>query len=190
MIGILCSDHMEKSYADELYSIVKEDALKKGDSIIVFTILNIDFEMKTVTGSLISGEGVNKVQIAIPSVIFNLSLQRDMKSIKARKMLEDLKGITLINEVNRYDQWMIMDMLYSSKDTQKYLLPYHVYSKADRNYKPEDEQSYIIMPARGASISRVIHAIPEQGTDRIGGTQYFKKGQSRIVAMSFCEPRS
>jgi hypothetical protein len=190
MIGVLCSEHMEKSYAEKFHYLFKKAGTPKGDDIIVFTILNIDFTEKVVTGSLISSETIDVVKVPMPSIIFNLSLQRDMNCIKARKKLEEMNEISLINDSNRYDQWMIMDMLHSSKRNQKFLLPYHIYDKAVRNFKPEDNQAYITMPSRGASLSRVIFAVPEENTDRIKGTQYFKKGHiCDYIDASMCQTR-
>ena len=119
MIGILCSDHLEKKYSEEFHAIYKSAGTKRDDSIIVFKTSNINFTKKTVTGSLISNETIITVIEPLPSIIFNLSLQRDMNGIKARKKLEEIMEITLINDANKYDQFMMMDMLSSSKKTQK-----------------------------------------------------------------------
>ena len=190
MIGILCSDGSEREYAQSFHLLHQKAGTKKDDAIIVFSISGIDFAEVVVTGSLISGKTIEISQVPLPSIIFNLSLQCDMTSMKARKRLEEMPEITLINDVNRYDQYMIMDILYSSKVNQKYLLPYYIYDKASRNFKPDDNQAYIAMPSRGSSISRVIHAIPVPKSDKITGTQYFKKGQiCDYIDASLCQSR-
>jgi hypothetical protein len=188
MIGILCSEHMEKDCAEEFHRLLKEVGTKKDDDIIVFTISNIDFKRMTVIGSLVTREIINKIQTVVPRIIFNLSLQKDINGIKARKKLIEMKDVILINDSNKYDQWMIMDMLSSLKIAQKYLLPYHVYDKKKRDYKPDDNQAYIAMPARGASLSRIIHAVPDPSSDKITGSQYFKKGHiCDYIDASLCQ---
>lgn len=188
MIGILCSDHLEKKYSEEFHSIYKNVGTKRDDSIIVFTTSNINFTKKTVTGSLISNETIITVLEPLPSIIFNLSLQRDMNGIKTRKKLEEMMEITLINDANKYDQFMLMDMLSSSKKTQKYLLPYHNYNKKNRDFKADDNRSYITMPARGANLSRIIFTKPVADSERLTGTQYFKKGHiCDYIDASLCQ---
>lgn len=190
MIGILCANKTDKKFINQLHSFVKEQRANKDDSIIVFTISDIDFNEKEVKGSLISEEEIKVVQVPIPSVIVNMALQKDNPSVKGRKMLEEIKGVTVINPINRYDQWMIMDMLSASDVTRKYLLPYYIYNKKTRDFKPEDEKKYITMPARGSKLSRVIYAEPEDGSDRVGGTQYFKKGHiCDYIDASLCQKR-
>lgn len=188
MIGILCSERMEKDCAEEFHLLMKEVGTKRDEDIIVFAISNIDFKRMIVTGSLVTGESINKIQTELPGTIFNISLQSDINGVKSRKKLLETGDIILINHANRYDQWMIMDMLSSSKETQKYLLPYHVYDKKKKDYKPDDNQAYIAMPARGASISRIIHALPDPNSDKITGSQYFRKGHLRdYIDASLCQ---
>lgn len=190
MIGILCSGDKEKKYIEQLHSIVKKFRDKKDESIIVFTILNIDFSNGTVNGSLISEENIKVIQCPLPKIIFNMALLRDKESVKGRKLIEEMKDIKFFNVINRYDQWMIMDLLASSNETNEYLLPYHIYDKRKRDFRPDDDKSYITMPAKGAKLSRVIFAQAESGSDRIRGTQYFKKGHiCDYIDASMCQKR-
>jgi hypothetical protein len=190
MIGILCSNGDERGYAENFHTLFQKSKARDDQSIIVFTVASIDFTEKIVIGSMISAKKIEIVQVNLPSIIFNLSLQRDMNSIKGRKKLEEMKGITLINDVNRYEQSMIMDILYSSKVNQKYLLPYYIYNKAYRDFTPDENQAYITMPSRGASIGRVIYALPVPGSKWITGTQYFKKGQiCDYIDASLCQSK-
>jgi hypothetical protein len=190
MIGILCSSDKEKKYIEQLHSIVMNFRDKRDESIIVFTILNIDFSNGTVNGSLISEENIKVIQCPLPKVIFNMALQRDKKSVKGRKLLEEMKDIKFFNVINRYDQWMIMDLLSSSNTTDKYVLPYRIYDKQKRDFRPDDDKSYITMPAKGTKLSRVIFAQAESGSDRIRGTQYFKKGHiCDYIDASMCQKR-
>jgi hypothetical protein len=176
MIGILCTEGFERNYAEEFLLLFKQVGNKSDSEIIIFTVSNIDFSKKIVSGSLVSRKNITSEQVELPSIIFNLSLQKDMKGIKGRRQLEEMDEIIFINDSNKYDQCMLMDILKSSKKTERYLLPYHVYNKATRNFEADTEKAYIIMPSRGASISRVIHAIPKPDSDLVTGTQYFEKG--------------
>lgn len=190
MIGILCSCDKEKKYVEQLHSIVKDLRSIRDEAIVVFTIPNIDFSADTVNGSLISEKNIKNVQCPLPKIIFNMALQRDKLSVKGRKLLEDRRDIKFYNIINRYDQWMVMDLLSSSKITNKYILPYHIYDKQKRDYKPDENKSYIVMPAKGAKLSRVIFAQAEAGSNRIGGTQYFKKGHiCDYIDASMCQKR-
>ena len=85
---------------------------------------------------------------------------------------------------------MLMDLLLASRSTEKYLLPFHIYNKQERDFKPEEEKAYIAMPAKGAKLSRIIYAQPEAGSERVGGTQYFKKGHiCDYIDASLCQKR-
>jgi hypothetical protein len=190
MIGILCSEDTVKKYIEEFRSLYKNFGSKKDDDIIIFTISNINFDKDSVKGYPISASGKSSIEVPIPATIFNLSLMKDVKSVKSRRKLEEMKKITLINSTNRYDQWMIRDMINSSNLTKKYILPYYIYNKAEKNYKPDDDKSYVIMPIRGSSISRVIYAKPDldPNSDTVSGTQYFKKGHiCDYIDASLCQ---
>lgn len=190
MIGILCSDNMEKEYTKKLHSLFRKHGSQNEDAIIVFTISNIDFTKKTVKGSLASEDEFKRETKQLPSVIFNLALQREWKAIKRQESLTSMKGITLVNSINRFDQSMIMEMLKVSRSADKFLLPFHIYNKKARDFKPDDDKSYITMPSRGSSISRVIYTKPEPDTDRIIGSQYFKKGHiCDYIDASLCQNR-
>jgi hypothetical protein len=188
MIGVLCSDGTERDYAEVFNSLLKKIEARKEEDIIIFTISNIDFIQMKVIGSLVMEKTVERVQVSLPSIIYNLSLQQNMEGIKARKRLEEMNSVKLINDTNRYNQHMIMEILYSSKVTRRYLLPYHIYNKLLRDFKPDDNQPYIAMPSRGASISRIIYAEPTEDSDIVKGTQYFKKGQiCDYIDASLCQ---
>jgi hypothetical protein len=190
MIGILCSKDKKKEYIEQLYHFVKEQKSKRDESIIVFAISDIDFNGRKVNGSIISEEVIKEAQLPLPPVIFNMALQRDNPSVKGRKILEEMRGIKVINPINRYDQWMIMELLSASKATKSYVLPYHIYDKKTREFRPEENKSYITMPSKGAKLSRVIYAEPEKDSDRVGGTQYFKKGHiCDYIDASLCQKR-
>lgn len=190
MIGILCSKDIEEEYTKRMHLWFNEFSAEQKEPIVIFPINNIDLKAKTVTGNLITEKEVKVVDSSFPSVIFNFSLQKDDAGIKTRKVLEEMEQVELVNYINKFDQWMVMDMLSSFSSTRSHLLPYHIYDKTERNYKPEDEQKYIIMPSRGASLSRVIYAVPDPKSDRVSGSQYFKKGHiCDYIDASLCQQR-
>lgn len=188
MIGILCSNRMEKGHAKILHSLSRKLNNENNDQIVVFTISNIDFANKTITGSLITEPEIRHVKVPIPEVILNLAVQREKDGIKRQRALAGMESIRLINDLNRFDQQMIMEILAGSRATVKYLLPFYIYNKEARNFKPDENKSYIAMPARGSSLSRIIFTIPDIETDKVFGTQYFKKGHIRdYIDASLCQ---
>jgi hypothetical protein len=188
MIGILCTEGLEKDYAEEFLLLFKQVGNKSDRKIIIFTISNIDFSKRIVSGSLVTKEDITIAQVELPLVIFNLSVQKDMKGIKGRRKLEEMDKLIFINDSNRYDQSMIMDMLNSSKRTTKYILTHHIYNKITRDFEPPTDKAYIIMPSRGTSLLRVIHAIPKPNSDRVIGSQYFEKGHiCDYIDASMCQ---
>ncbi|WP_163192447.1 hypothetical protein [Clostridium thermarum] len=190
MIGILSSNDMEGEYAEKLHYLFREVRSEFDKGMIVFTINNIDLRENFAVGTIISEERLRRDKIQLPEVIFNFSLQRDIEGIKARKALEEMDKIKLVNYINKFDQWMIMNIMSACKKTKKYLLPYYLYDKAERNFRPKDEIKYITMPSRGASLSRVIYAEPDPDTDIIRGTQYFKNGHiCDYIDASMCQKR-
>lgn len=190
MIGILSSNEMEGEYAERLHYLFNSFRNESDESMIVFTINNIDLQNKVVSGTLISENKLRKARGPLPEIIFNFSLQKDDFGIKTRKALEELEEIKLINYINKFDQWMAMEILSASGKVKDYVLPYHIYNKAERNFRPDDHKKYITMPSRGASLSRVIYAEPDPHTDIVRGTQYFKKGHiSDYIDASLCQQR-
>ncbi|NLZ49951.1 MAG: hypothetical protein GX895_14450 [Clostridiales bacterium] len=190
MIGILSSNDMEEEYSKILHSLFKNYKSSYDEDIVVFTTLNINLQKMEVAGTLISQDKLHTVQVPLPSIIFNFSLQRESSGIKVRKALEEMEGVTLINYINKFDQWMIMDMISSNDKVKSYLLPYFIYDKAKRDYRPEEEKKYITMPSRGASLSRVIYAEPDPDpeSDIVRGSQYFKKGHiTDYIDASLCQ---
>jgi predicted ester cyclase len=190
MIGILCSSHTEEKLKEFFVSLVKRHGHKWDDSFVLFKISDMNLDNRIIEGSLISDDGIRCIQTQIPLVIFNMAVQKDIKSIRCRAALEDSNVVKVINPLNRYNQWMIMEILSSSPETKKLLLRYYLYDKKKRDFSPEDEKSYIIMPARGSSLQRVILAKPEAGSERVGGTQYFRKGHILdYIDASLCQKR-
>jgi hypothetical protein len=176
MIGILCSNENEEIFSGKFDSLFKDIKKENDDTIIVFTISNIDFLEKTVKGSLISGKVIKSVTVSLPSVIFNFSVQLKSDCIKARKLLEDMEGVELVNNVNRFDQSMIMEILSASETTIKYLLPHYIYDKNIEEFKLDKNKQYISIPLKGTSISKIFYKKPEIDSDKSIDSYYIEKG--------------
>ncbi|MBC8060856.1 MAG: hypothetical protein H7Y18_09335 [Clostridiaceae bacterium] len=174
MIGILCSNENEEIFSEKLHNLFKSTKKETDDTIIVFTILNIDFLAKTVTGSMISGKEIELVTAPLPAVIFNFSVQLKSNCIKARKLLEDMEDVELVNNVNRFDQSMIMEILSVSETTLKYVLPYFIYDKNIDGEKLDEYRQYIGIPLKRTSISRILY----KKSDNVIDTDYYEKAHS------------
>lgn len=190
MIGILSSNDMEEEYAKILHALFQNYKSSLDEDMVVFTTSNINLQKMEVSGTLITQDKLRTIQGTLPSIIFNFSLQRECSGIKVRKALEEMEAIRLINYINKFDQWMIMEMIASNDKVKNYLLPYFIYDKSKRDYRPQEDKKYITMPSRGASLSRVIYAEPDPdpGSDIVRGSQYFKKGHiSDYIDASLCQ---
>ena len=192
MIGILSSNDMEEEYAKILHSLFRKYKSSFDEDMIIFTTSNINLQKRLVSGTLISQGKLRNVQVPLPNIIFNFSLQREGAGIKVRKALEEMEGLKLINFINKFDQWMIMEIISSNDKVANYALPYFIYDKSKRNYRPEDDKKYLIMPSRGSSLGRLIYAEPDPDPDSdiVRGSQYFKKGHiCDYIDASLCQRR-
>lgn len=190
MIGILCTDDRQRRYSSYLHRIVTENRRPNDSHMIVFSVSDVDFKNRIVSGAMVSGENIRRVKAPIPPVIYNFSLQKEKKNIKKLRNLAGLPYTSLVNGVNKFDQSMIMEMLLSSRDTAAYVLPFAIYDKEEKDFTPEYHRDYLVMPSRGSSISRVILA--EQNTEggRISGSQYFRQGHiCDYIDASLCQKR-
>ena len=184
MIGILCSNENEEGFSVKLHDLFKEIRRGNDDAVIVFTILNIDFLDNTVRGSLISGKEVKAVTVPLPSVIFNFSVQFKATCIKALKLLLDIEGVELVNNVNRFDQSMIMEILSVSEATIKYLLPYYVYNENIDKFEIDEHKQYIEIPLKGTSIARIIYKKTGSTSDNLMGDCSIEKGHKHGLIKS------
>lgn len=190
MIGILCDERKEGMYTERLHAILNRIKTDINEDIVTFKLSKIDFRKGEIEGNQITGEKVKKVNAALPKVIFNFSLQKTPANIKRLRYLTKVDGVTVINNVNRFDQWMLMGMLSSSDKTNSYVLPYHIYNKRLKDYIPEDTKNYLAMPSRGSSLSRVIYAKQDTDSESVEGSQYFKKGHiCDYIDASLCQKR-
>ena len=77
MIGILSSNDMEEEYAKILHSLFRKYKSSFDEDMIVFTTSNINLQKRLVSGTLISQGKLRNVQVPLPNIIFNFSLQRE-----------------------------------------------------------------------------------------------------------------
>lgn len=157
MIGILCDDNKEKTFAKHFNSLFKPLLKGKAISVTVFNLSNVNLVDKTVSGSLVSQEAVIPVENPMPSVIFNFSVQHSRAGIKKMRSLNEVEGLLLINSANRYDQRAIMEMLASDNTTRSFLLPLVNFDEHRIFQSFESIDNYIIKPERGTNLSRITY---------------------------------
>jgi len=99
--------------------------------MFVFTIDDVDFVNKTVEGNLITKEGVENSIVPIPEIIFNLTYHKKRSSRKNVRKLALHPSVIIINEANRFRQYMIMEMLSSHTRAKYILLKHEMYIRED-----------------------------------------------------------
>lgn len=128
MIGILCQENKKNIYSRKFYELINREPCYKMNPIIVFSINDIDFKNKTVSGNLINQKGIKSLKTQIPSIINNFMYPRKRMGKKKIRELAEYADIVLINEANRYKQHMIMEMLLSSPKTKVFVPSYSIYN--------------------------------------------------------------
>jgi hypothetical protein len=157
MVGILCNAKKERAYTKRLYALFKPLIKGKGISIMVMSLGNISIPERTAVGSIITEDKITPVKTALPSLIFNFARQRTRSDIKKMRSLMEVEGIRIVNGVNQYNQWSIMEMLISSRKTRKYVLPYIHYDKEDLYFDFTKVGNFLVKPEKGASPGRIIY---------------------------------
>lgn len=155
MIGILCSNKKIDLYTEYFHSLMKSFISNSTIRVIIFTLPNINISDTTVYGNLISEGNIRQVTTEIPQVIYNFSSQRKKADIKKLRAIHEMPNISFINEVNNFNQWMIMEMISSSKLSQFYLLPYKLLDKNETSLDFDNKNPFILMNANGLNNSKV-----------------------------------
>ena len=119
MIGILCEKKNKDIYSEKFYKLLNINIKNKWEDIIIFSISDINFENKTVSGKLIARNGIKSVTASIPDIINNFLNPRKKVSKKKIKTFAETDGKIIINEVNHFKRNMIMEMLRSSAKTKE-----------------------------------------------------------------------
>jgi len=170
MIGILCNTKKEGFYSRRLHALFKPLAKERKISVIVFSLSNINIEERTVQGTLVTREGVRPVKTFLPSLIFNFAVQRRRLNIKKMRSLMEVGDIKVVNGVNQYNQWSIMEILSSSKKTKKYVLPYMNYNKEDICFDFTKIGNFLVKPEKRINLNRIIYGRQSDfGFDLYGG---------------------
>lgn len=139
MFGILSNKSNIKTYSNNLFSLFRSSLNNKFHTIIVFTIFDIDFSNKTVSGNLITKDNIEICKMPIPTVIYNFSYQQNNSDKKKIRILAEQDNVTLMNETNRFNQDMIMEMLSSCSQFNPMLL-----GQLDLLQKERKEDSLVI----------------------------------------------
>ncbi len=154
MFGILCSSGSEMQYAKMFAALLKKSD-RKYPEVIIFTLSNVDVGSKTVKGtSIIKGRSKPR-QVALPSIIFNYSIQKKMSNRKKIRALYELDHIEILNVSNRFNQWMMLKILASSPETAKYVLPHVLCKKEELREKLDTDENYLCMPKKGANTAAI-----------------------------------
>lgn len=181
MLGILCSNEKEKKYAESFCKILRE-GFTNYRSIVVFTISNIDFINRRICGSLVTHINVEPIETELPSIIFNFSFQNKSSDVKKLRYLREMEEVFVINESNRFNQIMIMQIISSSSAFHKYILPYKSYKKTDIDLELEDNSNFLIVPEKGSNNSNVIFIKKLESMIKVyykNKTQKYTKGKIR-----------
>lgn len=125
-------------------------------SITVFDLSDVDLMSKSINGNLVSDVDIKQVTIEIPRVIFNFSFQRKKTDIRKLRSMLEMDKVTIVNEVNQFNQWMIMEILASSEIFRHYLLPYKVLDPNTFDDKTAGKKSFLLIPQSGSNISKAI----------------------------------
>lgn len=172
MIGFLCNSKEIVNYYTYYYNSFKT-IIEKNIPIAFFTINNIDFNNRKVLGITVSKGGIKSSEIQIPRIVFNFSKQCKKDNIKKLKLLCEMEEIKIINEANRFNQFMIMEILSSLDSTKKYILPYYKSGEKEIGVDYETEYSFLVIPKVGSSLNRTIYIEQLQAYLGINNTVHF-----------------
>jgi len=187
MIGILCNAKRERFYSKRLHTLLKPLAKGRKISVMVFSLSNVNIEERSVQGTLVTGERVRPASTFLPSLIFNFAVQRRRVNIKKMRSLMEIADIKIVNGVNHYNQWSIMEILSSSKKTKRYVLPYMNYSKEDICFDFTKVGNFIVKPEKRVNLNRIIYGRQSDfGFDLYGG--YGSKRCYRLDVQSVIHP--
>jgi hypothetical protein len=156
MIGILCNRRKKNLYTEEFHSLFKQYNFRNNISIIVFDLSDINVTNRTVSGNLISDEIISQVTIEVPKIIFNFSFQQKKADIKKLRSIHEMEKVLLVNEVNQFNQWMIMEILSSSDIFKNYLMPYKIVEQNTTHSTIEKVNSFLLIPQNGSNLSKTI----------------------------------
>ena len=144
MIGILCAKRKKNKYSKKFYNLINMYISYKTESIIVFSVSDLDFNNKTVNGNLITQDKIKSLTTPIPRIINNFLSPRTKTSRKIIKSISEQPDIILINEANRFNQRMIMEMLLSSAKTKDFVASYSIHNSSEINNVTQKSEALII----------------------------------------------
>lgn len=158
MIGILCNHKREKALTKSLHKLFVPLIKEKDIQIIVFSLSNVNLLEKTVFGNLITAEEeIKSLKTDLPLVIFNFSIQHTRVGVKKLRVLMEIEDLKLFNTVNQYNQWTIMEMLYSNSKTKSLILSYANIDKEDITQSFSNVDNFLLKPEIGHNLSPVIY---------------------------------
>ena len=120
MIGVLCSESDLQAFSNRLRYFIELNPSNKNESMIAFTVSDIDFTKRSVRGYFITKYNMEMIETPVPPIIFNFVYQPKRADKKKARILAEHTNV--INGVNQFSQDMIMEILLSSPQTKSMLL--------------------------------------------------------------------
>ncbi len=157
MVGVLCNSKNENALTKDLNTLLGPLIKEKEAQLIVFSLPNVNLPKNTVFGSIISDGRISLGEAALPLTIFNLSVQHAKSNIKKMRSLMEIEDISVINSVNHYNQWAIMEMLSSGGKTGNFILPYFNFNKKDYYSNVSETENFLLKPENGSILPKIIY---------------------------------
>lgn len=165
MIGILCARKSLLNYTNYFLNKLPRFSHDNGLKILVFSLDDVDLLQQTVTGISLDPGYTENNTVPIPRLIINLTKQYSGRDIKKMRTLAEIPGIKVVNQVNRYNQLMLRDILQTG-DTKKYLLPYREVDTNSMDQPSEaaawllesiENPAGLLLPEKGSRYKRLIY---------------------------------
>ncbi|SDX16283.1 Glycosyltransferase Family 4 [Marininema mesophilum] len=114
-VGVLISrpffkDCLRGRFLFESFDLYKTHAYRAGIEPVFFRLSDISFQDRTVWGVVGKGESYERRRVPLPGLIHN-RVKPMFGDLDRWSRLRDLPGVTLFNEDNRLDKWVVHRML-------------------------------------------------------------------------------
>jgi tetrahydromethanopterin S-methyltransferase subunit G len=144
-IGILYGNVHEKILY-KIIQVLKDISKKHKINIICFKINGLDIENDCVKGILISSSGTRNIISNIPLLIYNMGYYTTADNRRKVKRLRLNKKIHIVNPSNRFNQYIIFDMISAAYKDHSVLLPYTMFSMSNLHHYLEQYDSIFLLP--------------------------------------------
>ncbi|SDK73080.1 YheC/YheD family protein [Natronincola ferrireducens] len=138
----------EKKSLFKILQIFKTIAEEYKVNIICFRLSDIDIENHLVKGIFISSKDIKDTISKIPPLIYNMGYYTKSSNIKKMKQLRRGKNINVINPINRFNQYIIFDIISALYKETSVLLPYTMFSQPNLYNYLEKYNSIYLFPEK------------------------------------------